>query len=284
MICYTLTRVNRMDRFTTIPIAILLFLGSVLLLFLIKASELPAVVKSGSTVVVELTEAAGDRDSLRAWLTSNPYVDRSTIRYISKEAALTDMFDEFPDLGKWETENPFLDIYTFRIYGKHHSEDKLKQLEAEAGKFDATGKVYYQSAVSKTAERLLNHIAWVLGGLVIVLILVMTFFIYHILRAKLVAQQSIIRLMEIVGANRKTIIRPFLWDTGRFMAISAGIAMMLLCFLAFLLNRIGDIVMHITIFELTLSFIFIIFVGLSVGIVGTYIIVNLYLKEFYQSA
>ena len=146
-------------------------------------------------------------ESVRAGLANNPDVD--SIEFISKEKALEEMEERFPDLAGNLARNPLPPAY--KVIPK--DADTVKAI---AGTLDpppqGVEKVMYGE---KKAERVLQ-VATIIGGIFlvgsIILLIASTILIANTIRLSIFSRRREIEVMKLVGATNWFVRAPFMLE------------------------------------------------------------------------
>ena len=131
------------------------------------------------------------------------------IRFVAKEDAEKDM----ADLGNFKEvlgDNPFKDMFEVKIAPAFHDTTSLNKIKAELEDLGGVLDAVYERDL---LENINDNFAKVsLGLLVVIVILLITvvLMINNTLRIALFSQRFLIRSMQLVGAKRGFIQRPFL--------------------------------------------------------------------------
>lgn len=148
---------------------------------------------------------------LEARLQAAPYV--AGIRFVSREEAAQLMAREAgPDLqALLEGNNPFPDAYYLEIHPAYLRTDSLaairQRLEAEL----LVAEVTYRGELIDLVNRNLRVLGLVGLALGLVLAVIALWLIMSTIRLAVFAQRLVIRSMQLVGATRGFILRPYLW-------------------------------------------------------------------------
>lgn len=224
-----------------------------------------------------------DKVALADRLQAAPYV--RDLEYVSKEEAGKILFQKTGEdvLQLLDGKNPFLSSYNVRLKQGYIDPDSLEQIKhtllEERGVSDIDYPVEMIRVVSKNA-RAITFFS-ILSGLLISIIAF--YLILGTIRLSVYAQRLSIRTMQLIGATRSFIRRPFIYK-GLLQGFMAGIiALLLLLGLMYLLRlRLGSFsFLH----DLFIDPIFvaimagIVLFGCVLGFVGSFFAVNKYLDK-----
>jgi cell division transport system permease protein len=152
---------------------------------------------------------------LRKDLAKKPFVlqteDSVYLRFISnKEAAETFIKNTGEDFTKFLEDNPLRDSYVFSVSEEFQSSEQLtliaKELETQPGVFE----VSYMTDLVDSINKNLFKVSLIMGGFILILIVTVIMLINNTIRLALFSQRFLIRSMQLVGATRGFIRKPFL--------------------------------------------------------------------------
>jgi cell division transport system permease protein len=207
---------------------------------------------------------------------SNPV---SSIQFVSKEDAAKQFIKETgEDFKKFLGENPLRDAYLVKIDPTFHDKANLLKIKAEVEKVNGVFQVYYVENVIDSINQNVTKIGLVLMGLVALLLLTVVLLINNTVRLALFSQRFIIRSMQLVGAKRWFIQRPFLFQALWQGALAGVIASaFLFAMISFATKRIEDLNLIQNNDRLFLLAGSLLFVGMIVAVASTYRAVAKYL-------
>jgi len=206
-----------------------LFIVGLFGIILIQASSLTKVIRENIEIQVFLDKNLPEKQlaDLRKNLSARPFVlvkeDSVQLRFISnKEAADTFIKNTGEDFTKFLEDNPLRDSYVFSVAEEFQSSEQLaviaKELEILPGVFE----VSYMSDLVDSINKNLVKVSLVMGGFIIILIITVIMLINNTIRLALFSQRFLIRSMQLVGATRGFIRKPFLIRAFSF-GVAAGI-------------------------------------------------------------
>jgi cell division transport system permease protein len=206
-----------------------LFIVGLFGIILIQASSLTKVIRENIEIQVFLDKNLPEKQlaDLRKNLSARPFVlvkeDSVQLRFISnKEAADTFIKNTGEDFTKFLEDNPLRDSYVFSVAEEFQSSEQLaviaKELEILPGVFE----VSYMTDLVDSINKNLVKVSLVMGGFIIILIITVIMLINNTIRLALFSQRFLIRSMQLVGATRDFIRKPFLIRAFSF-GVAAGI-------------------------------------------------------------
>jgi len=263
-----------------VSVSLVLFLLGILGLVLINARELSDYFRESLTFSVMLDDDAKEADirMLQKDLDAKPYV-KST-EYISKEEAATKMQEDLgEDFINFLGDNPLppsIDVYLISSFTHPDSVTKIEKYILE---YPFVKEVYYMESLLIRINENVKKISLFLLVISSFLFLIALTIINNTIRLSIYSKRFLIRTMQLVGANRSFIRKPFLLQSAFYGFLAALIAMTLLMGLLYMIER--EFFMVFT-FEspnlLVLLGTVIIMIGIMINIVSTYFSVNRYLS------
>jgi len=262
-----------------ISVSLVLFLLGILGLVLINARELSDYFRESLSFSVMLDDDAKEADirMLQKDLDAKYYV-KST-EYISKDEAAAKMKEELgEDFISFLGENPLppsIDVYLISSYT---SPDSVAKIEKYILEYPFVQEVYYQESLLFLINENVRKISMFLLVISVFLFLIALTIINNTIRLAIYSKRFIIRTMQLVGATRSFIRRPFIMQSAFHGFLSALIAMMLLTGLIYLVEKEFFLMVSFqsTILLVALGVIIIV-LGVLINIVSTFFSVNKYL-------
>lgn len=262
-----------------ISVSLVLFLLGVLGLVIINARELSDYFRESLSFSVMLDDDAREADirMLQKDLDAKPYV-KST-EYISKDEAAVKMKEDLgEDFISFLGDNPLppsIDVY---LYADFTSPDSVTKIEKYVSEYPFVKEVYYEESLLFLINENVRKISLFLLVLSACLFLIAVTIINNTIRLAIYSKRFLIRTMQLVGATRSFIRKPFLIRSIYHGVLAALIAMLLLMGLLYLIEK--ELLMMFS-FESTnlliLLGISLILAGILINFVSTFFSVNRYL-------
>ncbi len=166
-------------------------------------------------------------NSIGKALEAKPFVlikeDKSGIKFISQEeAAKVFLEDTGEDFSKFLDDNPLRDSYTISIAEAYQTSEQIQQIVEEIKKTEGVFEVTYMADLVDSINQNLTKVAIVMGGFILILIFTVVMLINNTIKLALFSQRFLIRSMQLVGATRGFIRKPFL-ARAFFFGILAGL-------------------------------------------------------------
>jgi cell division transport system permease protein len=262
-----------------ISVSLVLFLLGILGLVIINAKELSDYFRESLTFSVILDEDAREADirMLQKDLDAKPSV-KST-EYISKDEAAAKMKEDMgEDFISFLGDNPLppsIDVYLFAGYTNRDSVVKFEKYILE---YPFVKEVWYEDSLLFLINENVRKISLFLLIISLFLFLIAVTIINNTIRLAIYSKRFLIRTMQLVGATRAFIRKPFLIRSVYHGVLAALTAMLLLMGLLYLIEK--EFLMLFS-FESTRLLaalgIFLIIAGILINLVSTYLSVNRYL-------
>jgi len=263
-----------------ISVSLVLFLLGVLGFVLINAHELSDYFRESLSFSVMLDDEAKEADirMLQKDLDAKKYV-KST-EYVSKEEAAVKMQEELgEDFINFLGDNPLpptIDVYLFADYT---SPDSVSKIEKYVLEYPFVKEIYYRDSLLFLINENVKKISLFLLVISTFLFLIALTIINNTIRLSVYSRRFLIRTMQLVGATKSFIRRPFIIQSAVQGLIAALLAMCLLMGLLYMIEK--EFFLMFT-YESTrlliLLGVFIIVVGILINIISTFFSVNRYLS------
>lgn len=196
---------------TTLSISMILFLFGLMGLLLINAQKLSDFVKENIGVTLILRDDAREVDvmKLRKTLEAADYI-KST-RFVDKESAATELKGELgEDFVDFLGFNPLLSSIDVTVYAGYANPDSLTMLEKKLLTHPEIQEVYYQRNLVTQLNSNVQKISFILLVLSILMFVIFTALINNTIRLSVYSKRFLINTMQLVGATRPFIRRPFI--------------------------------------------------------------------------
>jgi cell division transport system permease protein len=263
-----------------ISISLVLFLLGVLGMVLINARSLSDYFRESLSFSIMLDEEAKEADirMLQKDLDAKPYV-KST-EYISKDEAAfklkEDLGEDFLNFLGYNPLSPSIDVYLYAGYTRPDSVSKIEKYVLE---YPFVKEVYYQESLLYLINENVRKISLFLLIISSFLFLIALTIINNSIRLSVYSRRFLIRTMQLVGATRSFIRKPFLIKSALQGLLAALIALILLMGLLYLVEKEFFFIFTIQNTNLLLLLgVAIIIVGVLINVISTFFSVNKYLS------
>ncbi|MBX2966191.1 MAG: permease-like cell division protein FtsX [Cyclobacteriaceae bacterium] len=253
---------------------------------LIYSNQLEKLVRDNIRMEVylntNLTET--QRTQIEKKLEALPYISKQTLgsalQFISKEDAAKKFIEETgEDFTKLLGENPLHDAYLISIDPAYHEaaamQDIKKEIEAMSGVFQVVPK----EGLIETVNKNITSITLILFGLAALLLITVVLLINNTIRLALFSQRFLIRSMQLVGAKRWFIQRPFIVRSLLYGLIAALFASACIAGLVnYAHGEIEDLVLLMNKDHVMLLAVALMALGMLVAATSTFFSIGRYLK------
>jgi cell division transport system permease protein len=265
---------------SVVTIALVLFLLGILGLLVLNAKRISDYVKENIGFSIILKEGAKEVESIRLqkMLDTKNYV-KST-KYVTKDEAARelekDLGEDFVDFLGY---NPLLASIDVHLHARYANPDSIKHIKQDLKEYQEIKEVFYQ----KSLVELINQNIQKIGLIILIfsgfLFLIAITLIHNTIRLSIYAKRFIINTMQLVGATRSFIRRPFLFRGILWGIYASVLAMGLLTgIIYFLQGAFSNIISLEDVEILSLLYAGVLIVGILISLISTHIAVNKYLK------
>ena len=205
----------------------------------------------------------------------------STLNYVSSEEAAKNFQSEIgEDFIDFLGNNPLRDLIILKINSDYFDLESLNIIESDILKIPGVYQVEYSKELIDNINKNVANISLVFIGLFLILLIISVILINNTLRIALFSQRFLIRSMQLVGATANYILRPFIFR-GMVYGLIAGIISSGLLYIIIEIadRRISNLELVISLEQLGVIFISLIFTGIIMVILSTYSAVSKYLDS-----
>lgn len=263
-----------------LSVSLVLFMIGLLGLLILNAKKLSDFVKENIGFSVILNEDVMEADIIRLQknLDAARYV-KST-RYITKEKAAREMEEllgeDFIDFLGY---NPLLASIEVQLNAPYANNDSIQVIEGELKDISQIKEVFYQKSLIHLVNENVRKITIIMLSFSSLLLLISLTLINNTIRLSVYARRFIIKTMELVGATRGFIRKPFLIKSalhGFYAAIIANILLAVVIYFA--QQQFMDIFSLQDFQTIGFLFLFVLIVGISLNWLSTFFAVNKFLR------
>lgn len=216
-------------------IFIVLTLLGVLGLFVINTEKISGYVKENIPMTVYFKKEANDsiKEAFGEQLKNSAYTKDYV--YVSKEDAAKNNPDIMGDYETLLDENPLLDSYDMHLKSAYVQSDSIKAIEIELKSNPMVGDISYDNMLVDLANENIKKITFWILVISGVLAFVAMLLINSSLRLSIYSHRFIIKTMQMVGATKAFIRKPFVWRGIKLGLIGSLLAIaVLLWFVSYL--------------------------------------------------
>jgi cell division transport system permease protein len=266
---------------TIFSISLVLVMVGLLGLIVLHGKNLSNFVKENIVLNVVIKENAGDNEifTLQSNLEKNESI-KST-QFISKESAAKNLSNDLgEDFVKFLGYNPLsasIDVY---LKADFANKERIQKLVTKLKKKEIVKDVIYQESLIDMVNENLKSISLVIIAFGFTLLLIAIALINNTIRLAMYSQRFIIRSMQLVGATKGFIRKPYI-VSGMIHGLLGGIVaiLLLLSTLYIAKTEMPELAMLQNYVEFGFLFAAIILMGIIISIFSTYFAVNKYLNQ-----
>lgn len=265
---------------TVISIALVLLMTGMLGLLLVHAKNLSNYVKENIVLNIIMNEGVSEGNVLayQKELESDDYVLRS--EYISKELAAENLSKELgEDFVEFLGHNPLLSSIDVYLKAEYANTDSIETFIKKVSANEMVKEVVYQESLIDMVNKNIRTIGIVILAFTALLLVIAVALINNTIRLAIYSQRFLIKSMQMVGATKGFIRRPFLGYGILHGLLGALIAILLLLLTLHLGQReIPELVFLRNWFEFIVIFVIVAALGILISGLSTYFAVSKYLR------
>jgi cell division transport system permease protein len=263
-----------------ISISLVLFLLGLVGLLVLNTKRISDYVKENIGFSIILKEDIKEVDIIRLQkiLDAKPYI-KST-EYITKDRAAKELQEELgEDFVNFLGYNPLLSSIDIKLYANYANTDSIEVIENDFQAFPEIKEVFYKKSLIQEINDNVNKISLIILSFSGLLFLISLALINNTIRLSVYSKRFIINTMQLVGATRKFIRRPFLFKSAIHGTYGALLAILLIIgVLYFIQNEFHEIISFDDVTILGVLFGIVILLGIVISTTSTFFAVNKYLN------
>ena len=259
---------------------LVLFLLSVTVFVYLQSSSIENYFKENILVSIYLKNSSSDseRKQLTKFLKLNEDIKESDFipKEIAAESFTKEIGEEFVDFLGY---NPLLDIITVKLFGDKIDVYNIEEFIDSLNNFVIIEEIVYDKPLVETLVKNFERIGlWII--IVSILFFVISFsLINNSIKISINSKRNTIRTMQLVGATKKFIRRPFILN---YMKIGLFSSMLSIIVLFILINQFSAQLNEINFFsninDILILILFVVSFGILTSFVSSYFITQKYLK------
>lgn len=265
---------------TVISIALVLLMTGLLGLIVVHARNLSNYVKENIVLNIIINEDTKEADvlTLQKELNNDKFVLNT--QYISKELAARNLQQDLgEDFVEFLGYNPLLSSIDVYLKAQYANKDSIETFIKKTSANNMVKEVVYQESLIDMVNKNIRIIGIVILGFAIILLIIAVALINNTIRLAIYSQRFLIKSMQMVGATKGFIRKPFLGYGIMHGLLGAIIAIiMLLLVLYFGQQQIPELVILQDYFEFAIIFLGVIAIGILISGLSTYFAVTKYLR------
>jgi cell division transport system permease protein len=265
---------------SVISIALVLFLLGILGLLVLNAKRVSEYVKENIGFSIMLREDVKEVDVIRLqkMLDAKNYV-KST-KYVTQEEAAEELEKELgEDFVSFLGYNPLLASIDVHLNASYANPESIEQIKQDLRKYNQIKEVFYQKSLVELINQNIRKIGLIILVFSGLLFLVAVALIHNTIRLSIYSKRFIINTMQLVGATRGFIRRPFIF-TGVMQGVYASLlSIALLTGVVYLIqDEFSEIISLQDYRVLALLYGIVLLMGVVISWISTFMAVNKYLK------
>ncbi len=265
---------------TIFSIALVLLMLGMLGLILVHAKNLSKYVKENIVLNIIVDEGAKEADILAFQKQLNGNVAVKQTQYVNKEVAQHNLTKDLgEDFVNFLGYNPLLstiDVYLKADYANNQSIDSLKRsLERDP----MVKEVIYQSSLIDMVNKNISTISLIVLGFAIILLVIAIALINNTIRLAIFSQRFLIKSMQLVGATKNFIRKPFILVAALHGLIASFIAIIILLgILYYAQKEIPEIIILRNYTDFGIVLVAMVAIGIFITAISTLFAVSRYLR------
>ncbi|MEP0714263.1 permease-like cell division protein FtsX [Algoriphagus sp.] len=212
-----------------------LFIVGLFGVILIQAKTLTSMIRENIEVQVFLEKdlEQSELDVIQENLAARSFIlqkgDTLSLKFVSdEEAAATFIESTGEDFTQFLEDNPLRDSFVLTIAEEFQTSEQLEAIVKEIQAVPGVFEVSYMTDLVDSINKNLVKVSLVMGGFILILIITVVMLINNTIRLALFSQRFLIRSMQLVGATRGFIRKPFLSRAFLFGMIAGAVASVIL--------------------------------------------------------
>lgn len=212
-----------------------------------------------------------------------PYIKK--VKYISKEEAAetftAELGDDFVDFLGYNPLFPSFEVNMKSDISTEQLQANIQSFKESLSDYTFVTDVVYQETTVNEVNEIISNVGLILLVFTSLLLFVSVVLINNAIQIVIYSKRYIIKTMQLVGAKRSFIIRPFLRRSLLYGLLGAVIAIVLLVVLVFVLYRQFNIELNMAQVQLPYLIIVsvILILGLAISFLATYFSLRYYLNN-----
>lgn len=256
-----------------------LFLTGFLGIFIYIAKNTSDALKESVTIQVEMRDTlAFYYDEFQKELETKPEV--KSIKFISKDSAAEKLKAEInEDFVNVIGYNPLANIFEINLKSEFFNAQNLEKVKKEILQNSLVLDANYPKVVSKSLDKNLRKVSLIIGCITFFLLLIAVVLIDSTIKLAMFSDRFLIKSMQLVGATRWFIIRPYMWRAILNGILSSVIALGLLTLVLYFSSKYIEIIDIVRELKYVLIIYFgLILLGILITSLSTFFAVHKYLR------
>ena len=263
-----------------LSISFVLFFLGVLGLFLINGKKIASHFKEQIAMSIYLKDNAKDIEITQ--LQKKIQLDSATksINFITKEEAaekyIRDIGEDFLEFLGY---NPLLNSIDINFNSNYVNTTNLEKRKKEIESIDFVDEVVYDNPLVKLLDENIKKITLILLFITSIFVLIAVILINSSIRLSIYSKRFLIKTMQLVGATKSFVRKPFIWNHVRLGIISSIVSLIALSIIIVQLDKyLPELKILQEANELIFLFIGIISLGIGITALSTFFATQKYLN------
>jgi cell division transport system permease protein len=225
---------------TILSVSLVLFLLGVYALIYVHPDLIIDRLKEELQIVVELEDDISSKDQqlLQDTLSQLEWVRPNTLQWISASEAAREMrFELGPLAQELDVRSPFSDLFLFSVHAHYYEPVTLELIKAHISRKEGVDQVYYQTDANQNLEAAVKMWSKYAVYLGIIFGIVAFILVYNTLKLALFSRRKTILTLDMVGARKGFIRKPFILKSILHGTMAALLAIAAIVLGLFLLGR-----------------------------------------------
>jgi len=225
---------------TILSVSLVLFLFGIYAFIYTHPDIIVDRLKEELQIVVELKSTVSEKQQqeLTEFVKGLEWVRTQTIEFVSAREAARDMrFEMGPLADEFNVETPFSDLVLFSVFAEHYEPVTLEMIKVQLQNQAGVDEVYYQTDAHENLQNAIAQWSQYALYLGIAFALIAFILVYNTLKLALYSRRKTILTLDMVGARKSFIRRPFIWQSIWHGLIAAAFAIFLILGGLFLLGQ-----------------------------------------------
>jgi len=265
---------------TIISITLVLFMMGLLGLIILHAKKLSDYAKENIGFSIIMKEGVNEQGILVFQKRLNTEEFVKSTEYIPKEKAAVELKKELgEDFIGFLGYNPLLPTIDLRLKADFANMESVAKIERKLLTAPEVKEVFYQKSLVELVNQNLERVSFVILGFSLVLLLIAIALINNTIRLSVYSRRFVIRTMQLVGATKSFIRRPFLRNGILNGFVSAILAIGLLAGVMYLVFEEVPEIMHLVNPVAYIALVVVLLVlGILISWISTWLAVRKYLR------
>ena len=263
-----------------LSISFVLFFLGVLGLFLINGKKIASHFKEQIAMSIYLKDNAKDIEITQLQKKIQLDSATKTINFITKEEAaekyIRDIGEDFLEFLGY---NPLLNSIDINFNSNYVNTTNLEKRKKEIESIDFVDEVVYDNPLVKLLDENIKKITLILLFITSIFVLIAVILINSSIRLSIYSKRFLIKTMQLVGATKSFVRKPFIWNHVRLGIISSIVSLIALSIIIVQLDKyLPELKILQEANELTFLFIGIISLGIGITALSTFFATQKYLN------